>query len=265
MSEETASTGDAQGVGPLSESVAVVTGASSGIGEATAEALAADGASVVLAARRVDELEALADRIETAGGEALVVPTDMTEEADIDGLVETTTEEYGRIDVLVNNAGVMLIEPVERAQRSNLRRMVEVNLLGLMNLTHAVLPVMQEQGSGHVVNVSSVAGRRANANGSGYAATKFGVNAFTESLRQEVTAQGIRTTVIEPGAVATELPTHITDEQILERIQELSQADIPLLAPEDIARGIVYATTQPEHVDVNELLIRPTGQAALNL
>jgi NADP-dependent 3-hydroxy acid dehydrogenase YdfG len=245
------------GEGPLTDAVAIVTGASSGIGEATAEALAEAGAHVVLAARRVDELEAVADRIETAGGDALVVPTDVTVEADIDDLVAATTEAYGRIDVLVNNAGVMLVEPLERADRSNFRQMVEVNLLGLMNLTHAVLPVMQEQGSGHVVNVSSVAGRFASENFSGYNATKFGVNGFTEALREEVTTEGIRTTVIEPGAVETELPTHITDERILERFAEM---DLPTLDPDDVARSIVYATSQPEGVSVNELLIRPTGQ-----
>lgn len=242
----------------LAGHVAIVTGASSGIGEATAEALADEGASVVLAARRAGELETLAERIESDGGDALVVPTDVTDEDDIDSLVGKVTDEYGRLDILVNNAGVMLVEPLERASRENLRQMVEVNLLGLMNLTHAVLPVMQDQDGGHIVNVSSVAGRRASANVSGYNATKFGVNAFTEAVRQEVTTQNIRTTVIEPGAVDTELPTHITDEQVLERLAEL---DMPMLAPEDIARAIVYATLQPEHVNVTELMIVPTGQA----
>ncbi|WP_436903134.1 SDR family oxidoreductase [Halovenus halobia] len=241
----------------LANKVAIVTGASSGIGEATAEALAADGARVVLAARRVEELEALADRIESDGGEALVVPTDVTEEEDIDALVEETTDEYGQIDILVNNAGVMLLEPLERADRSNLRQMVEVNLLGLMNLTHAVLPVMQEQDAGHIVNVSSVAGREASANSSGYNATKFGVNAFTDAVRQEVSGDGIRSTVIEPGAVETELATHIPDEQVIEQFAEM---DLPTLNAGDIARSIVYATSQPQRVDVNEILIRPTGQ-----
>jgi NADP-dependent 3-hydroxy acid dehydrogenase YdfG len=265
MAEKTDSNDVARSESQLNDSVAIVTGASSGIGEATAEALAAEGASVVVAARRADELETLADTIESNGGDVLVVPTDVTEEDDIDSLVEAVTAEYGRIDILVNNAGVMLVEPLERAERSNLRQMVEVNLLGLMTLTHAVLPVMQEQRAGHIVNVSSVAGRQANPSVSGYAATKFGVNAFTESLRQEVSTQNIRTTVIEPGVVETELPTHITDKQVLERIAELNEADIPALAPEDIARGIVFATTQPAHVDVNELLIRPTGQTQLGL
>ena len=255
MSDESA-TDEAQHA-QLADDVAIVTGASSGIGEATAAALAAEGASVVLAARRAEELEALADRIESNGGEALAVPTDVTEEEDIDALVEETTDEYGGVDILVNNAGVMLLEPLERADRSNLRQMVEVNLLGLMNLTHAVLPIMQSQESGHIVNVSSVAGREASANSSGYNATKFGVNAFTEAVRQEVTEEGIRSTIIEPGAVETELATHIPDEQVIEQFAEM---DLPTLHPDDIARSIVYATSQPPRVDVNEIMIRPTGQ-----
>jgi NADP-dependent 3-hydroxy acid dehydrogenase YdfG len=241
----------------LADDVAIVTGASSGIGESTAEALAAEGARVVLAARRAERLEELADQIADDGGEALVVPTDVTEEDDIDALVEETTDEYGQIDILVNNAGVMLLEPLERADRSNLRQMVEVNLIGLMNLTHAVLPVMQSQESGHIVNVSSVAGRQASANSSGYNATKFGVNAFTDAVRQEVSEAGIRSTLIEPGAVETELATHIPDEQVIEQFAEM---DLPMLDPDDIARSIVYATSQPQRVDVNEILIRPTGQ-----
>ncbi|TKX78944.1 SDR family NAD(P)-dependent oxidoreductase [Halorubrum sp. SD626R] len=240
--------------------VAIVTGASSGIGEATAEALASRGASVVLAARREDELDALADRIEADGGTALSVPTDVTEEADIDALVESTLDAFGSIDVLVNNAGVMLLEPVERADRANFRQMVEVNLLGLMNLTHAALPVMQEQGAGHIVNVSSTAGRNANANSSGYNATKFGVNAFTEALRQEVTAEGVRTTIIEPGAVDTELPEHIPDDEIKAQLEEGLLDSMTPLQSEDIARAITYAVTQPQHVSVNEMLVRPTDQ-----
>ncbi|CQH64733.1 probable oxidoreductase (short-chain dehydrogenase family) (plasmid) [Halobacterium hubeiense] len=244
----------------LDGQVAIVTGASSGIGEATATALASRGASVVLAARRKNELEALADQIESAGGDSLPVPTDITEEDDIDALVETTLEEFDSIDVLVNNAGVMLLEPVERADRENFRQMVEVNLLGLMNLTHAALPVMQEQGAGHIVNVSSTAGRDANANNSGYSATKFGVNAFSESLRQEVTTEGIRTTIIEPGAVETELQEHVPDEEIKEQIEDGFLDSITPLQSEDIADAIAYAVTRPQHISINEMLIRPTDQ-----
>ncbi|WP_323174129.1 SDR family NAD(P)-dependent oxidoreductase [Natrialba sp. PRR66] len=247
----------------LDGQVAIVTGASSGIGEATASALAQRGANIVLAARRVDELEALANDIESDGGEALAVPTDVTSEDDIDSLVETTLNEFGSIDVLVNNAGVMLLEPVARADRANFRQMVEVNLLGLMNLTHAVLPVMQDQATGHIVNISSTSGRQATANSSGYNATKFGVNAFTEALRQEVTAEGIRTTIIEPGVVETELKDHIPDEGVKEQLEEYVFSGMTALQSEDIARGVAYAVTQPQHVSVNEMLIRPTDQKQL--
>jgi NADP-dependent 3-hydroxy acid dehydrogenase YdfG len=244
----------------LAGEVAIVTGASSGIGEATAESLASRGASVVLAARRADELEAVAERIRTDGGEALVVPTDVTEDDDIDALVAETVDEFETIDILVNNAGVMLLEPLESADRDNLRQMIEVNLLGLMNLTHAALPTMQAQDSGHIVNISSTAGRRAGAKSSGYNATKFGVNAFTEAVRQEVTTDGIRTTIIEPGAVDTELQEHIPDEEIKQQIEEGMIESMTPLESEDIARAITYAVTQPQHVNVNEVLIRPTDQ-----
>ena len=244
----------------LAGKVAIVTGASSGIGEATAESLAARGASVVLAARRADELEAVAEDISSEGGETLVVPTDVTEDDDIDALVAETVDEFGAIDILVNNAGVMLLEQLDDADRDNLRQMIEVNLLGLMNLTHAVLPTMQEQDTAHIVNVSSTAGRQASAKSSGYNATKFGVNAFTEAVRQEVTTEGIRTTIIEPGAVDTELQEHIPDEEIKQQIEEgMLESMIPLES-EDIARAIAYAVTQPQHVNINEMLIRPTDQ-----
>ncbi|ERG97056.1 SDR family oxidoreductase [Haloquadratum walsbyi] len=244
----------------LNGQTAIVTGASSGIGEATAKTLSSRGANVVLSARREDNLITLAEEIESAGGEALVVPTDVTEEDDIESLVDTTVDEFDSIDILVNNAGVMLLEPVERADRSNFRQMIEVNLLGLMNLTHATLPIMQKQDAGHIVNVSSTAGRQASAACSGYNATKFGVNAFTEATRQEVTTDGIRTTIIEPGAVDTELQDHIPDEEIKQQIEEGLIESMTPLESEDIARAIAYAVTQPQHVNVNELLIRPTDQ-----
>ena len=241
----------------LTDQVALVTGASSGIGEATAEALAANGASVALAARREDEL---ADRIESDGGDALVIPTDVIDESQVETMVETAHEESGRLDILVDNAGVMLLERVEDADTGYFRQMAEVNLLGLMNATHAALPIMQDQGEGHVVNLSSVAGRKAYAGSSAYNATKFGVNGFTEALRQEVTGNSrIRTTLIEPGAVDTELPDHIPSNDQQEQIQGMMESIAPLTG-EDIARSILYAVTQPPHVDVNEILIRPTEQ-----
>jgi NADP-dependent 3-hydroxy acid dehydrogenase YdfG len=243
----------------LDDRVALVTGASSGIGEATAEALAAEGASLALAARREDELTDLADRLASEGVETLVVPTDVTDEEQVESMIETTTEELGRLDIIINNAGVMLLEPVIEADRANFRQMVEVNLLGLMNATHAALPIMEDQGTGHIVNISSVAGRQASANGSGYNATKFGVNGFTEALRQEVNNDGIRTTLIEPGIVDTELQDHIPDDDAQQSVEEWVKEMAPLTG-EDIARSIRYAVTQPQHVSVNELLIRPTQQ-----
>lgn len=244
----------------LDGKAALVTGASSGIGESTAEALAEAGASVALAARREDELHQLADRIESDGGEALVVPTDVTDEDEIQEMVDRTHEEFGSLDILVNNAGVMLLERVEDADTDNFRQMVEVNLLGLMNVTHAALPIMQQQGEGHVVNISSVAGRKAYAGSSGYNATKFGVNGFSEALREEVTGENdIRVTLIEPGFVDTELAEHIPDDEQQEQTKEALEA-MDALEPDDIARSIAYAVGQPSHVDVNEILIRPTDQ-----
>ena len=242
-----------------SDTTVLVTGASSGIGAATAELLAEDGANVALAARRAERLEDVAERVEAAGGDTLVVPTDVTEEAQVQEMVTTTHEAFGSLDVLVNNAGVMLLERVRDADTANLRTMVEVNLLGLMNTTHAALPIMREQGFGHVVNVSSVAGRTTSETAAGYNATKWGVNGFTDALRKEEAEHGVRTTLIEPGAVDTELQDHIPDEEVKARIEGWVE-QMEALRPDDIARGIQYAVSQPRHVDVNELLIRPTGQ-----
>ncbi|SEA12068.1 hypothetical protein SAMN04488065_1945 [Haloplanus vescus] len=244
---------------PLDGQVALVTGASSGIGEATAKALADAGASVGLAARRESELQAVADDIESAGGEALVVPTDVTEESQVESMIDTTASELGGLDILVNNAGVMLLEAVADADTDNWRQMVEVNLLGLMSATKTALPVMKENGGGHVVNVSSIAGRMSMATGSGYNATKFGVNGFTEAFRKEVTDDGIRTTIIEPGLVDTELADHIPDEDIQAETEEWVDSIEPLTG-EDIARSIRFAVSQPQHVSINEMLIRPTQQ-----
>jgi len=239
--------------------VALVTGASSGIGAETAVHLAEDGADVAVAARREERLEDVAERIEATGSEALVVPTDVSDDAEVEAMISTTVDELGGLDVLVNNAGVMLLESVADADTENWRTMVEVNLLGLMNATKAALPHLRD--GGHVVNVSSVAGRVAGATSSGYNATKFGVNAFTEAFRQEETENGVRTTIIEPGFVATELAEHIPDDEIRERSEEMTR-QMDVLQPEDIARSIAFAVNQPEHVSINELLIRPTDQQA---
>ncbi|GGN15224.1 SDR family oxidoreductase [Halarchaeum nitratireducens] len=239
------------------DSVALVTGASSGIGAETAVQLAEAGADVALAARREGRLREVADRVEATGSEALVVPADVSERDEVVRMVADTVDELGGLDVLVNNAGVMLLEAVADADPSNWRTMIEVNLIGLMNATKEALPHLRE--GGHVINVSSVAGRVAGETSSGYSATKFGVNAFTEGLRQEEADNGLRTTLIEPGFVETELADHIPDEDIQDHTEEML-AEMDVLQPADIARAIVYATDQPEHVSVNELMVRPTGQ-----
>ncbi len=242
----------------LDGKVAVITGASSGIGEATAEALAAEGASVVVAARREDRLSDLVERINGNGGKALPVECDVTDEEQAHGLIQKAKDEYGQVDILVNNAGVMQLSKVEKGLSDEWRRMFDVNVLGLLYATDAAVQVMKEQGSGHLVNVSSVAGRRSRATTGVYSGTKFAVNAISEALRQELLEDSIRVTIVEPGAVETELATHITDEEAQEALSGLLKLDI--LQPEDIANAIAYAVTQPERVSVNEVLIRPTQQ-----
>jgi clavulanate-9-aldehyde reductase len=243
----------------LSGSVIAITGASSGIGEATALACARAGAAVALAARRGERIAALAARIEEDGGRAIARATDVADERQARAFVEHTYETLGRLDVLVNNAGVMLLGAVAGADTDEWRRMIDVNLLGLLYCTHAALPVMAAQGSGHIVNVSSVAGRSANAGSAVYNMTKFGVGAFSEALRQEALHAGIRVTIIEPGATATELMSHNSDavqEIALKRFEGVTR-----LQSEDIANAIVYALAQPEHVSINEVLIRPSKQS----
>lgn len=247
--------------GKLAGKVALVTGASSGIGEATALALAAEGARIAIAARRMDRLDALTKHIQQQGGEALALEIDVTDEAKAREMVDRTRKQWGRLDILVNNAGVMLLGPITGANVDDWQRMVNLNLLGLMYATHEALPIMQTQGSGHIINVSSVAGRVARSGSGGYNATKWGVNAFSESLRQELAQrkEHIRVTLVEPGMVATELGSHITNEQARRALEERAKSITPL-QPEDIAAAILYAVTQPERVNVNEILIRPTEQ-----
>jgi len=243
----------------LDGQVAIVTGASSGIGSATAESLASRGASVVLAARREDDLEAVAGRIEDGDGEALVVPTDITNDDDIDDLVEATLDEYGRIDILVNNAGVMPLAHIAEADRETLQTTIDVNLSGLIKLTHAVVPTMMEQERGHIVNLSSVVGRFLQENSAHYNAAKAGVKMFGDSLRLDVADAGIHVATIEPGAVDTELLDHIPDDELQAGVKEYV-GSMDALAPEDIARTITFVVTQPERVDINEVLIRPLDQ-----
>lgn len=243
-------------MGSLDGKVALVSGASSGIGEATALALAGEGARVGLAARRVDRLESLARKL---GDAAMVLECDVSDAGACRAAVARVRDDLGGLDVVVNNAGVMLLGPILDADLADWRQMVEVNLLGLMYLTHAALPGLVAQGSGDIVNVSSVAGRVARAGAGVYNATKFGVGAFSESLRQEVTGRGVRVTLVEPGAVATELTSHITHDQTKDAIEQWVSSMRPLQS-EDIAAAVLYAVTQPAHVSVNELTVRPTDQ-----
>ena len=242
----------------LSNQLVAVTGASSGIGEATAMACARAGATVALAARRLDRLQALADRIAGEGGRALAVQSDVGEEEQARAFIERAHAELGRLDVLVNNAGVMLLGPIVGAPTEEWRQMIHANVFGVLYCTHAALPLMGAQGSGHIVNVSSVAGRVARAGSGVYNLTKFGVGAFSESLRQEAVPLGVRVTVIEPGAVATELPDHNRPE-IRELIAKTFTGVTPLAA-EDIADATLYAIGRPANVSINEVLVRPSGQ-----
>jgi NADP-dependent 3-hydroxy acid dehydrogenase YdfG len=243
----------------LDGKVAVVTGASSGIGEATAEALAAEGAAVVIAARREDRLAGLVERIRGNGGRVLAAVCDVTDESQAHGLIQKAVEEFGSVDILVNNAGVMLLSNVGKSLSEEWRRMFDVNVMGLLYATDAAIEVMKRQGGGHLVNVSSLAGRKVTRDSSGvYAGSKHAVGAISEGLRQELLEDGIRVTVIEPGAVETELTNHISDEEARESLGGLLQLEI--LQAEDIANAIVYAVTQPPRVSVNEILIRPTQQ-----
>ena len=238
--------------------VAAITGASSGIGEATALVLARKGYAVSLGARRADRLSDLAERIRSEGGTAEVIGVDVSDEASARAFVEQTHERLGRLDVLVANAGVMLLGPVAGADTADWRRMIEVNVYGVLYTAHAALGIWGEQGSGHLVVVSSVAGRVAGAGAAVYNLTKFGVGAFAEALRQETVKAGVRVTLIEPGAVDTELLSHNT-----EWVQEAARKrlyDKQVLTSEDIADAIRWAVTRPEHVGINEVLVRPREQ-----
>jgi len=246
-------------VAKLDGKVAVITGASSGIGEATAEALAAEGASVVVAARRKDRLSELVERINGSGGKAVSVECDVTDEEAAHALIQKAKDDLGSLDILVNNAGVMLLSKIEKGLSDQWRQMFDVNVLGLLYATDAAIAVMKEQQSGHIVNISSVAGRKSGPLRGAYSGTKFAVNAISEALRQELQEDNIRITMIEPGAVATELTNHITDEEAKEGISGMIAAMEPLQS-EDIANAIAYVVTQPERVSINEVLIRPTHQ-----
>jgi NADP-dependent 3-hydroxy acid dehydrogenase YdfG len=238
----------------------IITGASSGIGEATAVLLAEKGASIALVARRKDRLDKLEKSITDAGGKAITIEADVSDKQAAQKIISTVTKAWGDIDVVINNAGVMLLGPVVDAPLEEWENMIHVNLLGLLYLTHAAVPVMKRQGMGHIINVSSVAGRTTRSGSAVYNATKWGVNAFTEALRQELTEArtNIRTTLIEPGAVGTELQSHNRPE--IREQMKTRFGDMKMLESIDIANAIAYAIMQPAHVSINEILIRPTEQ-----
>ncbi|WP_158924045.1 SDR family oxidoreductase [Acidisphaera sp. S103] len=236
--------------------VVVITGASSGLGEATARMLSAQGARVVLGARRQDRIQTLARDL---GGDdkALAVTTEVTDRAQVKRLVDAAVQTYGRIDVMINNAGVMPQAPLERLKVDEWDRMIDVNIKGVLYGIAAALPYMQRQKSGHVINVSSVAGHKVGPGFAVYAATKHAVRALSEGLRQEVKPYNIRTTIISPGAVATELPDSTSEPDIAERVRKVYETAIPA---DSFARTVVFAMSQPDDVDINEILFRPTRQ-----
>jgi len=250
----------------LSGTVALVTGASSGIGEAAALALAGHGAAVALAARRADRLRTLAQRIEAAGGRALVVEADITDEAQAREAVQRTVAELSRLDTLVNNAGMMLLGPAVDAPLDEWERMLAINVRGLLYCAHAALPHLlaaAQDGPRRVadmVNISSVAGRLARSGSAVYNLTKHGVGAFSESLRQEVTGRHVRVSLVEPGAVETELSSHNRPE-IREGIRQRF-GEVERLRSEDIADAIAFIVTRPRRTAINEVLVRPTEQEA---
>lgn len=238
--------------------VVVITGASSGLGEATARLLAAQGATVVLGARRADRIQALADELTGSGGKVLAIATDVTDCDQVKRLVDAAVQSYGRIDVLINNAGLMPHSPLERLKVADWDQMIDVNLKGVLYGIAAALPYMQQQKSGHIINVSSVAGHKVRPGGVVYAATKTAVRVISEGLRMEVKPYNIRTTVISPGAVATELPNSVTEPDIATNMQQFYAA---FAIPADaFARTVAFAISQPEDVDINEILFRPTCQ-----
>jgi clavulanate-9-aldehyde reductase len=243
------------GLTDVNGKVAAITGASSGIGEATARVLAGAGVSVALGARRVERIEALAREINDSGGRAVAIPTDVTQESEAQRFIEQTHEELGGLDVLVNNAGMMLLGPIDGAPLEEWRQMIDVNVMGVLYCTHAAVPLMRERGGGHIVMVSSVGGRVIGKYSGVYNLTKFGLGAFSEALRQESQADGLRVTVIEPGRVETELRDHIRP-QVLEQIGGAFSQTTPLHG-EEIANAILWSIAQPANVNVSELLVRP--------
>jgi NADP-dependent 3-hydroxy acid dehydrogenase YdfG len=242
----------------IQDKIVVITGASSGMGEATARHLAQQGAKVVLGARRAERLEALVNDIKSAGGEALAVTTDVTNRADVAKLVDTAVEIFGRVDVLINNAGIMPLSHLETLKVDEWEQMIDVNIKGVLYGIAAALPHMKAQKSGHIITTASVAGHLVFPASSVYSGTKFAVRAICEGLRQEVKEYNIRTTILCPGAVKTELLEHISDEAVKTANSDyVNQVGIPA---ESYARIAAFAISQPDEVDVNEIIFRPTAQ-----
>lgn len=238
--------------------VVVITGASSGLGEITAKMLAEQGAPVVLGARRTDRIQALADEINGKGGQALAQETDVTNRDQVKALVDAAVTKFGRVDVLINNAGIMPQSLLEQLRLDDWDQMIDVNLKGVLYGIAAVLPHMKEQKSGHIINVSSVAGHRVGPGGAVYSATKTAVRVLSEGLRQEVKPYNIRTTIISPGAVATELPQSVTEPAFAAGVGKFyAENAIPA---DSFARTVLFAMSQPAEVDINEILFRPTRQ-----
>jgi NADP-dependent 3-hydroxy acid dehydrogenase YdfG len=243
----------------IQDKVVVITGGSSGIGYSTAKALAKKGAKIVAGARRLDKLETLKKEITDDGGEIIICETDVTKKSDCDNLVKQAIDKYGTVDVLINNAGLMPLSFVKSLKTDEWDRMIDVNIKGVLYCTAAVIPTMVEKKSGHIVNISSVAGRVVFPAGSVYCATKHAVTAFSEGLRQELSVRkNIRITSIEPGVVQTELTNTIT-EKALEAFVE-KHKEMEGLKAEDISNAIIFAIDAPNHVNVNEILVRPTAQ-----
>ncbi|BAN48920.1 SDR family oxidoreductase [Metapseudomonas resinovorans] len=241
----------------ISTKVVVITGASSGLGEATARHLASQGAKVVLGARRVERLRSLVDEIESAGGEALAIATDVTSAEQVAALIDGAVQRFGRVDVLVNNAGLMAIAPMDEVKVDEWSRMFDINVMGVLHGVAAALPLFRKQGGGHFINVASVAGIKVfSPGGTVYSATKFAVRAISEGLRHEV-GGSIRTTVISPGAVDSELKHGSSHQESTQALGEFYKMAIPA---ESVARAIAYAIEQPADVDISEVVLRPTLQ-----
>lgn len=242
----------------ISGKVVVITGASSGLGEATARLLSAQGATVVLGARRTDRLQTLVKELATQGGKAAAVATDVVDCEQVKKLVDTAVEKFGRVDVMINNAGLMPLAPLERLKIDEWDQMIDVNIKGVLYGIAAALPHMIRQKFGHIINVASVAGLKVGPSGVVYAATKHAVRAVSEGLRMEVKPHNLRTTIISPGLVATELPQGVRDPDVAAGIQSFyKEVAIPA---DSFARAVAFAISQPEDVDINEIVFRPTRQ-----